>query len=145
MVRRLLMVAGFLFTGAAASVNAQPQPQADPQPGVCNLTSTYPVVSVSPYTATHEGGFPVPTQTRGAVLHVQAQPGLTSEWLQRSVEASVANGACGFARDTRVTVNSAGDGFDVVLSNPTENAALGNPNEDAARRIVNQAHQLQQR
>ena len=136
MVRRLLMMAGFLFMGAAASVNAQPQPHADPQPGACNLTSTYPVVSVSPYTATHQGGFPVLTQTRGAVLHVQAQRGLTSEWLQRSVEASVANGDCGFARDTRVTVNAAGDGFDVVLSSP---------NEDAARRIVNQAQQLQQR
>ena len=56
MVRRLLMVAWFLFMGAAASVNAQPQPQADPQPGVCNLTSTYPVVSVSP----------TPPRTRGA-------------------------------------------------------------------------------
>ena len=136
MVRRLLMVAGFLFMGAAASVNAQPQPQADPQPGVCNLTSTYPVVSVNPYTATHQGGFPMLTQTRGAVLHVQAQPGLTSEWLQRSVEASVASGDCGFARDTRVSVNPAGDGLDIVLSNP---------NENAARRIVNQAQQLQQR
>jgi hypothetical protein len=137
MVRRLLMVAGFLFMGAAATVNAQPQPQAEPQPGACNLTSTYPVVSVNPYTTTHQGGFPVGTpQTRGAVLHVQAQPGLTSEWLQRSVEASVANGDCGFARDTRVNVNPAGDGLDIVLSNP---------NENAARRIVNQAEQLQQR
>jgi len=136
MVRRLLMGAGVLFMSATASVNAQPQPQAQPQPGVCNLTSTYPVVSVNPYTTTHRGGFPVGTQTQGAVLHVQAQPGLTSEWLQRSVEASVASGACGFARDTQVNVDPAGDGLDVVLSNP---------NENAARRIVNQAQELQQR
>ena len=133
MVRRLLMMAGFLFVGAAATVNAQPQPQAEPQPGTCNLTSTYPVVSVNPYTTAHVGGFPVATETRGAVLHVKAQPGLTSEWLQRSVETSVATGDCGFARDTRVTVNSAGDGFDVILSNPKE---------ASARQIVKQAEQL---
>jgi hypothetical protein len=136
MVRRLLMMAGFLFVGAAATVNAQPQPLAEPQPGACNLTSTYPVVSVNPYTSTHQGGFPVATQTRGAVLHVQAQPGLTSEWLQRSVEASVVNGDCGFARDTRVNVNSAGDGFDVILSNPKE---------AAAHQIIRQAELLPQR
>ena len=59
------------------------------------------------------------------------------------VEASVATGMR-LAPNPR-TVNSAGDGLDVVLSNPTESAALGNPNENAARRIVNQAEQLQQR
>jgi hypothetical protein len=138
MVGRLLMIAGFLFVGVAASVSAQTQAQAEQQPqsGACSLTSTYPVVSVNPYTSSSEGGFPVPKKTRGAVLHVKAQPGLTKEWLQRSVETSVAGGDCGFASDTQVTVQSAGGGFDLVLTAP---------DEAGGRRIVDQAQQLQQR
>jgi len=132
MVQRLLMIAGVVFVGAAASASAQPQPQAEPRPdpGACSLTTTYPVVSVNPYTTSHEGGFPVPTRTRGALLHVTAQPGLTSEWLQRSVETSLASDACGFERDTQAAVLSAGDGFDVILTGP---------DDASARRILNQA------
>ncbi|MES1205995.1 MAG: hypothetical protein ABUS79_08655, partial [Pseudomonadota bacterium] len=61
---------------------------------------------------------------RGADLHVPAQPGLTGEWLQRSIEQSIASGDCDLGvRNVTVTVLSAGDGFDVQLTTPDEKAA----------------------
>ncbi len=91
----------------------------------CRIAQTYRISGVKPYKVIDHT---VPTleeaRMEGVVLRVDAQPGLTQEWLQGSFEKIVAAGECGFAADpVGVSVRSDGDGFDVQLKTHSEKAA----------------------
>jgi hypothetical protein len=102
----------------------------------CSLGSRYPLTSVASYTTEEHGGYTEYKTFRGAELYVPAQPGLTQEWLQRTVESDIASGACDFGvPSVTVSVVSAGPGFAVRLS--------GNDNRSAAE-ILRHAQQLKQ-
>ena len=90
----------------------------------CSLGTKYPIRSVSAYKTFDDLGYTTVEQFRGAELFVPAQPGLTSEWLQRIVAFQIAAGECDFGvRDAAVSVLSSGSGFSVRLSGKTEQAA----------------------
>jgi hypothetical protein len=92
----------------------------------------YAVSSVAPFRAEENFGYGSYTTLRGAQLFVPAREGLTAEWLQLSVEqslakqAGVANGstACQpVVPAVQVHVVSAGPGFWVQLSAADERSA----------------------
>ena len=90
----------------------------------CSLGGKYPVRSVSAFKTVEDLGYSSYEQFRGAELFVPAQPGLTSEWLQRVIAFQIAAGECDLGvRDTSVSVLSAGSGFSVRLSGKNEQAA----------------------
>ena len=61
---------------------------------------------------------------RGADVFVPAQPGLTSEWLQRVVTFEIAAGECDFGtRNVTVSVLSAGSGFSLRIAGWNDRAA----------------------
>ena len=89
----------------------------------CSL-SKYHVTSVKPYRFELQAGYGVYTEFRGAELYVAAEPGLTREWLQRTVESDIASGACDFgATNAKVDVLSPGGGFIVQIRGSDERAA----------------------
>src|SRR4051812_22995842 len=90
----------------------------------CSVGGKYPVRSVGAYTTYVDAGYTSYTQFQGAELFVPAQPGLTSEWLQRVLSDQVATGACDFGvRNANVSVLSAGEGFSVRISGHNEKDA----------------------
>ena len=93
--------------------------------GDCSLGTRYPVSSVEPYQTDQVAGVSnVGRVLRGADIYVVAQPGVTREWLQRQLESEVVTGACDFGVDRpTVDVISAGGGFTVRVSGPSEAAA----------------------
>jgi hypothetical protein len=100
----------------------------------CPIGGVYRVTSVTPDQHREQGYAPEVVRLRGADIVVAAQPGLTREWLQRSVERGVATGDCNFgARDLKVSVVSAGDTFEVRLTTADERAA---------REVLRRAQQL---
>ena len=90
----------------------------------CSLVGKYPVRSVNAYKTVENAGYTTYEEFHGAELFVPAQPGLTSEWLQRVVSYQIAAGECDFGvRDVSVSVLSAGSGFSVRLSGRDDKAA----------------------
>jgi hypothetical protein len=128
MIRRLL-IAAVLSLSIAVPVAAKAAIGA-----ACSLGSAYPVTSVAPYRASEGGGYVYDLRLRGAEITVQAQPGLTQEWLQRTLENEIAEGVCSFgAAKVGVSVMSAGGGFSVLLTGSDERAG---------REILEHAQQL---
>lgn len=92
----------------------------------------YAVSSVAPFRAEENFGYGTYTRLRGAQLFVPAREGLTAEWLELSVQQSLAK-AAGIADGSpackpvvpavRVQVVSAGSGFWVQLTAADERAA----------------------
>ncbi len=104
------------------------------EPARCSLGGKFPVRSVSVYKTFEDAGYTQWEQFRGANVFVPAQPGLTSEWLQRVVSDEIATGVCDFGvRDVTVSVLPAGTGFSV---------RLGAWNDRAAGEILRHAQQL---
>lgn len=90
------------------------------------ILNEHRIVSVEPYQVDqHYGRFTSP-QVRGAQVYVQAEPGLTAEWLQLTLtrhlaemKGSTSMHDCAFdMNDVRVDVTSAGPGFWVRLIAP---------------------------
>ena len=87
----------------------------------CSVGGKYPIRSVAAYV---NAGYTSYNQFQGAELFVPAQPGLTSEWLQRVLADEVATGACNFGvPSATVSVLSAGGGFSVRISASNEKDA----------------------
>ncbi len=126
MFSRWTVPAGVALTcalGFAPYARANTQP---PAPSCSALTKTYHIRAVEPYkVADHV----VPTdetnpKLRGVSFQVAAQPGLTRQWLRRSLEEKLASGACNLGvSDLKVDVQPAGDAFQVHLTTPDERAA----------------------
>ena len=84
------------------------------------------VVSVAPYKIEERSGHNVFQRVRGAQVFIQAEPGLTAEWLQlnlqrhaNAMQGSAAMADCAFdLSNLRVEVTSAGSGFWVRLIAP---------------------------
>jgi hypothetical protein len=133
MFTRKLALGMFLSAAAflpAISQAAGPPPQADPSVAAqapCVLKQ-YKVSSVTPYRVQDNiGGHIFHQRVAGAELFVQAEPGLTAEWLQLNLnrEVTAMQGPstmkdCVFGVDKmQVQVDSAGPGFRVRLSAPS--------------------------
>ena len=89
------------------------------------LFDKYAPTSSAPLNATQSDGYSNYVYLKGAQLFVPAQPGLTQEWLARSVETALASDeSCQPAvRPVQVTVTSASTGFWVQLgANDTRTA-----------------------
>ena len=116
--RRLVVgIALALVTAVSAGARAAESDQ-------CTVGGKYHVRSVGRYTTYVDAGYTSYTQFQGAELFVPAQPGLTSEWLQRVLSDQVATGACDFGvRNAKVSVLSAGEGFSVRISGQNEKDA----------------------
>jgi hypothetical protein len=128
---RKLVVAVALAVTAGVSSGAQ-----GAEHERCNLGGKFMVRSVNAYSTHEDLGYTSYEQFRGAELFVPAQPGLTSEWLQRVVSYQIAAGECDFGvRDVTVSVLSAGSGFSV---------RLGGRDDKAAGEILRHAQQLAQ-
>jgi hypothetical protein len=84
------------------------------------------VVSVQPYEVDQHYGRFISPQVRGAQIYVQAEPGLTAEWLQLTLERHLTEMKgpatmpdCAFdMNDVRIEVTPAGPGFSVRLIAP---------------------------
>jgi hypothetical protein len=126
-VQRLLAAAAFAVVawgGVAGAAEAQR----------CDLGSTYPVSKVAQYQTDTDYGYTSVRQFRGAEVFVPAQPGLTREWLARTLQADITAGTCDFGvPNVKVDVVSAGAGFSVRLIAP---------NEAAAKQVYERAQQL---
>jgi hypothetical protein len=117
-LRRLVIAVALAATAVVASGAQAAEPQS------CGLGGKYMVRSVSPYKTFEDLGYSSYEQFRGAELFVPAQPGLTSEWLQRVVSYQIAAGECNFGvPDVTVSVLSAGSGFSVRLAGRDDKAA----------------------
>ena len=112
-----LILAGTTF--APMATYAAP-PAAKPAP--CILRE-HRITSVTPYRVEAHQGRVAVRELRGATVSVQAEPGLTAEWLQltlgRHLAAMQAMGGmkdCAFdIKDVQVEVSSSGAGFSVNL------------------------------
>jgi hypothetical protein len=85
----------------------------------------HPVLALAPYRVTEHIGIGLVERTRGAQFFVQAEPGLTREWLELTARRELANteqmGLCSLKPgDTKmeVSVASVGSGFWVQFSAP---------------------------
>jgi len=113
------MVASVLALGTLASGGARAA-----EAGRCSLGTKYMVRSVTPYLTFEDAGYTSWQQFRGAEVFVPAQPGLTSEWLQRVVTFEIAAGECDFGTpNVTVSVLSAGSGFSLRIAGWNDRAA----------------------
>lgn len=87
------------------------------------ILSKHRVTGVQPLRVTERHGRGVSDKLAGAKVFVQAEPGLTAEWLQLTIQRHIAqmgNGGmkdCALdAKDVRLSVESAGPGFVVKIS-----------------------------
>ena len=89
------------------------------------LFDKYTPISAAPLKGTQSNGYDTYTYTKGAQLFIPAQPGLTREWLTRTVQTALANDqACSpTVQPTQVAVSSAGSGFWLQLSSKDEKDA----------------------
>jgi hypothetical protein len=83
---------------------------------------THRVTAVTPYQVVERQGRGSSTRLAGAQVFVQAEPGLTAEWLQLTIERHLAQmqdkqmGDCALdLAGVRVQVDSAGPGFAVKI------------------------------
>ncbi len=87
--------------------------------------------SATPYVVEESAGYDMYAETRGAQLFVPAQPGLTRQWLQLTLERALLNQAdasgaeaCHLAAKLdKIGVTPAGDGFWVQLIGHDEHTA----------------------
>lgn len=116
------ILAAFILAGTTLAPMASYAAPAATKPAPCILRE-HRITGVVPYRVeTHQGRVPV-QELRGAIVFVQAEPGLTAEWLQLTLSRHLAEmqGArgmkdCAFdVNDVNVKVTSAGAGFSVHL------------------------------
>src|SRR5882757_1211734 len=117
------------FAASVALVAATAVPTlahaASPSRPPCILDEHH-IVSVTPYQIEERSGHNVFQQVRGAQVFIQAEPGLTAEWLQlnlqrhlTAMQGPAAMPDCAFdLSNVRVDVTSAGSGFWVRLIAP---------------------------
>jgi hypothetical protein len=125
-IRKLLSVTTLALSMVAPAVALAAEPAA---PSHCALEG-YQISSVSPYRVVEHLGKGTLWRLRGAEIHVEAQPGLTAEWLQLTLQRHLEamRGAemkdCVLDADVaRVAVSSAGSGFTVrLIANDTKAA-----------------------
>jgi hypothetical protein len=116
----MLMACAALAMGTATALADTPS---QAMPARCAL-SQYTIVAVEPYEIDVRPGRGTVTELRGAQLYVPAQPGLTAEWLQLTLQREFAKGngnganACSFNNNLRIEVISGGSGFWVRLIAP---------------------------
>src|SRR5262245_37540119 len=67
-----------------------------PQEPPCSLGTKYPVSSVASYSTRETAGITPHERFRGAEIVVPAEPGVTQEWLQRTLQSEIASGVCDF-------------------------------------------------
>ena len=137
----IAMAGGFVALLASAGVSTAAAE-------TCVLGTEYQVTSVEPYKRPIQtGGYAdSPNQVlRGADIHVAPRQGLTSEWLERKLEAQVAAGECqfGVARPG-VDVVPEADTFVVRITTGEESPGIARlpirePGERAAADILSQA------
>jgi len=110
----IILAAAVLAPAASFAAPAQEAP--------CILRS-HRITSVTPYRVQQHAGRGVTSRLAGAEVSVQAEPGLTPEWLQLQLARHIAamqgpadmkNCALG-VKDVSVKVESAGTGFAVKL------------------------------
>jgi hypothetical protein len=119
-----MLIRKFITTVALASAVLVPAVSgATPTESPCIL-SGHNVLAVEPLKIDEHYGRNVVTRLRGAQVYIQAEPGLTAEWLQLSLQrhAAAMKGAmpnCAFdLSGVRVDVASNGPGFWVRLVAP---------------------------
>jgi hypothetical protein len=107
----------------AAAVLAPAASFAAPAEKAPCILSAHRITSVTPYRVQQHAGRGVTSRLAGAQVFVQAEPGLTPEWLQLQLArhisemqgpAGMKNCALG-VKDVSVKVDSAGTGFAVKL------------------------------
>ncbi len=116
----LLVLSAFaspIATAQAAAPSRENQAQ-------CALNQ-YTIGAVVPYEVEVRAGQGTVSELRGAQLYVPAQPGLTAEWLQLTLQREFARSsnaggvnACSFNSNVRIEVVSGGTGFWVRLIAP---------------------------
>lgn len=130
LVSALVLAAVPLAPIAARATVAAPNAAASRPAAPCELRQ-YKISSVTPYRIQKSaGGHIIVDRLAGAELFVQAEPGLTAEWLWASLardaaamRGSVAMGDCVFGVDKlQVEVASAGPGFRIRLIAPDAQA-----------------------
>jgi hypothetical protein len=112
-----------LIAGPAAAAQASATSPTESGPANCAL-KTYTVTAVAPQFADVQQGRVTTRRLAGAAIHVQAQPGLTAEWLKLSLQrhlSAMHAGAtmkdCPLAtQDVRIDVSSTGTGFAIQLT-----------------------------
>jgi hypothetical protein len=110
-----------LAAATSLSSVALAAPPAPSHHGSCVLAE-HRVTKVTPLRVMERSGRGASERLVGAQVFVQAEPGLTAEWLQLSIQRHITqmNSAmpnCPLdAKDVRVSVNSAGPGFAVQIA-----------------------------
>jgi hypothetical protein len=118
------ILAAILLLGATVAPVASSAAPAAAKPASCIL-GEHRIIAIAPYVVEgprgpreiHEGRAAV-RELRGATIFVQAEPGLTPEWLQLTLSRRIAEGmkGCAFgAHDIQVKVTSTGTDFGVYL------------------------------
>ena len=123
------ILAAIVLLGATAAPVASSAAPAAANPASCTLWQHH-IIAVAPYVVEsprgpreiHEGR-PAVREPRGATVFVEAEPGLTPEWLQLTLSRRVAEmqatggmKGCAFgANDIQVKVTSTGTNFGVYL------------------------------
>jgi hypothetical protein len=134
-----MLLRKFITAAALAGATAVPAfAVAGPVAATPCILSEHKIVSVAPYQVEEHIGRNVVKRVHGAQVYLQAEPGLTPEWLQLNFERHFAmmKGSntmpdCAFGLEgVRVEVVSAGSGFWVRLIAP--NATTG---EEVLRRV----------
>ncbi|HEY0466730.1 MAG TPA: hypothetical protein VGC79_21130 [Polyangiaceae bacterium] len=110
-----------LVAGPALAAPSRSNGPAESGPASCAL-KTYIVTAVAPQFVDVQQGRLTTRRLAGAIVYVQAQPGLTAEWLtltlQRhfsAMQAGITMKDCPLA-DAHVGVGSAGAGFAIQLT-----------------------------
>jgi hypothetical protein len=121
MLARKIILAAVLAAAAAVPAVGEAAPNSSPP---CIL-SEHKILSVLPYKVDEHIGKNVIQRVRGAQVYLQAEPGLTPEWLQLTFERHFvamkgsAMPDCAFGVEkVRVDVSSIGPGFWVRLVAP---------------------------
>jgi hypothetical protein len=115
-------IATVLVLSAATALPALALAAPSDSPTHC-IFKEHRVTKVQPLHVTERYGRGSSERLAGAEVFVQAEPGLTAEWLQLSIQRHMARmGSAGMpncaldAKDVRVSVESAGAGFAVKIT-----------------------------
>jgi hypothetical protein len=115
-----------LATAALVAITLLPgfaiaAPSAAPAPHAGCIMAGHKVLKVQPLNVSERYGRGTVERLAGARVFVQAEPGLTAEWLQLSLQRHIAqmNGTMANCpldiKDVKVSVSSAGSGFAVQI------------------------------
>ena len=123
MFNRKVLAAFVLVGSTLVPMASYAAPVAAAKPGPCILRE-HRITAVTPYRIEGHQGRVVVQELRGATVAVQAEPGLTAEWLQLTLGRHLAEMQgmggmkdCAFdVKDVQVRVTSSGAGFSVNLS-----------------------------